>query len=108
MREYRRAGRRKQLNRFAAQLRSARSLKQAAGLIAGMVARFGGLDAFVRLWGDSLQTGSPATKLRAFRALVEMLERLEARQTSEVSQLSDAEIERELRALLWPVAGVLD
>jgi hypothetical protein len=112
MREYRNARRRKRLRRFAAQLRRARSLERVAGVVNGTIAHLGGLDGFTRLWAESLETGSPATRLRAFRALVQTTALLEERQgeasKASLSAMSDEEIERELRALLGPVAGVLD
>jgi hypothetical protein len=103
MRCYRRARRSKTVGRFAAQLRRAGSLRRVEAVVAGMAARFGGVDALCSAWKaqiDAAVPGSPAC-LRTFLALARMAQLVEpVRQPPDLSQLTDEELEEELARLL--------
>jgi hypothetical protein len=112
MRAYRRRRRGKAIDRFAAALRRENNWGRVAALCNAMVDRFGGLDRFCAAWVEQIDTAKRDRHggrrvLNSFLAIVRLLESADAnRPDSDVSRMTDEELEEEMGALLARMAGV--
>jgi hypothetical protein len=74
MRLYRAARRSQALPRFLAGLRNERNVHRAAAACAGLISRFGGVDAFARAWKAQIEAAQPGSPLalNAFWAVIKL------------------------------------
>ena len=84
MRVWRKTRQSKELSHFASRLRKAESISAVIGLVAGMTARFGGINGLCTAWAEHIKSAKPGS--RAFSssmlAIVHMMELAETSQQS--------------------------
>ena len=103
MRGYRKARRSRTVRRFVSELSRAGSLQRVIGLCTTMFNKFGGVEGVARAWNESIDAAVPGsrTALSTFMAMARMAELLETRrQTTDLSQFTDEELEEELGRVL--------